>query len=347
MGRKFTSDALRLSLVILAFILIGCASTPKNTAPAWVTDVQSVYPWDTYITGRADGATRKDAEENSTAELSLYFIRETTVERSSRSTWTEQDGVSGSESTTEENVLVKSYARLVTVRCADDPWYNPATKTWETVAYIDRDQAWAAYEPNARKQADTFLNLVKAADEETEPFNAVLRYGTAVAYAWSTEFNTVRDFSQVLHPVQAGKLFAEADAALSSLMEKQLRAQEKSIITIQCPVDYDQIIYQSMVKALGTSGFPVENNGNTVTTCVIQVEEGMQKNVSGTFYTPSLIATISGRNGAMVSFRVSSERVGAVNTDVAKRRAYTSLANALEDAFAGELQRWQSALINK
>ena len=345
--RSIEAGILALSLVLLAFIPLGCASAPKNPPPAWVADVQPVYPWDVYITGRANGATRRDAEENATAEIALYFVRETTVERSRHASWTERNGASGAESVTEENVLVKSYTRLVAVRCAEDPWYNPATKVWETVAYIERDQAWAAYEPNAKRQTDTFLNLVKAADEETEPFNAVLRYGTAVAYARSTEFNTVRDFSQVLHPAKASSLFAETDSVLATLLEKQLLAREKSIIAILCPVDYDRIIYQSMVKALGASGFAVDSSGNAATICAIQVEEGIQKNESGTFYTPSLTAIFSGKSGAMLSFRVSAERIGAVNAEVAKSRAYTALANALEGAFAGELQRWQSALVNK
>ncbi|MCL2834739.1 MAG: hypothetical protein FWD78_16330 [Treponema sp.] len=337
---------LGLSLVFAAGIFFGCASAPKNPPPAWAADAQSVYPWDKYITGQGNGATVRDAEENATAEISLYFVRETTVERSRHASWTEQDGVSASQSTTDESVLVKSYTNLVAVQFADDPWYNPAAKTWKTLAYINREQAWAAYEPNAKRQADTFMNLVKAADKETEPFNAVLRYGAAVAYARGPEFNTVRDFSQVLNPAQANGLFAETDAALAALLDKQLGAQQKSIIAIQCPVDYNMMIYQSMVKALGASGFAVDSSGNAATICAIQVEEGLLKNDTGTFYTPSLTASFSGSSGAMFSFRVTTDRVGAINADVAKSRAYTALANALEGAFAGELQRRQSALIN-
>nr|AGS51790.1 hypothetical protein [uncultured bacterium contig00053] len=332
---------------IIVAVLAACSSTSNVPPPAWVTNVQSVYPWDAYITGRGDGSTRQDAEAKAMAEIALYFIRETTVERSRRASWIERDGVSSSESITEENILIESQTRLVAVRYAENPWYNRTAKSWETVAYIEREEGWSVYEPAARIQANAFLNLVKLADEETEPFNAVLRYGTAAAYARSADFNAVRDFAQVLHPAQAQILFANTDSTLMTLMQKQLLAQERAVVSIQCPIDLDRMIYQAMVKTLGASGFAAEGSGNADTVCVVQVEEGIQANDIGTFYYPSLTVTINGRSGAMMSFRVTADRVGAVTPDVAKRRAYTALASALEGAFPAELQRWQSALIRQ
>jgi hypothetical protein len=272
----------------------------------------------------------------------LFFIRETSVERSRRAVWTEQDGLTNTESTTTEEILVASHTRLVAVRFTEDPWYNRSTKIWETVAFIERDEAWPLFEPVAQIQADAFLNLVKAADEETEPFNAVLRYGIAASYTRGAEFNTVKDFAQVLHPDQAGLLFAKSNAVQSEVPRKQLLALEKAVITIQVPQDHDRLIYQAMVKALGASGFAVESGGTTATICTVLVEEGIQRYDSGTNYHPSLTVTISGAGGVMMSFRVAGERAGAINPDVAKRRAYVSLAAALEGAFAGELYRWQS-----
>ena len=334
-----------LSMVPVLFCF-SCTSRPElSPPPPWFLNVQSEYPRDLYITGRGDGSTRRDAEANALAEIALYFIRETTVERSRRAVWTEQDGIASAESQTMENVLVESHTRLVAVRYVEDPWFNPSTKSWETLAYIIRDEAWPLYEPLAKRQADSFLSLVKAADEEYEPFNAVLRYGAAAAYARSTEFNAVRDFSQVLSPKLANNFFVHTDSALAGLAEKQLLSREKSVISIYCPLDYEQMIYQAMVKALGASGFAIENNKNTGLVCEINVAEGMQQLESGFMFYPSLTATIRGNSGVMMSFKVSGERAGAINPTVAKRRAYVSLAAALEDAFDRELLRWQAALV--
>jgi hypothetical protein len=339
-----TNNAVFMFLMVF---FTACASAPNVPAPAWVANIQSVYPRDIYITGRGSGSARQDAEANALAEIALYFVRETSVERSRRASWSERDGITTAESRTEENILVESQTRLVAIRYVDDPWLNPATKSWETAAYIERDEAWAIYEPVAKRLADTFMSLIKAADGETEPFNAVLRYGTAAAYSRSAEFNAARDFAQVLHPAQAGILFAGTDSAMAGLLEKQLLAREKAVISVECPVDHDQLIYQAMVKSLGASGFTTGSGRTVDTVCLIRVEEGVQRQDSGTMYFPSLIATISGSSGAMMSFRVTGERVGASNPDVAKRRAFTVLAAALEGVFAEELQHWQSSLINK
>jgi hypothetical protein len=333
-------------IIISVFICISCVNTPESLPPpAWAATIQSVYPRDAYITGRGSGSSIQEAETAALAEIALYFVRETNVERSTRSSWVETDGIAATESLTEENIIVESQTRLIAVRYAEDPWFNQAEKTWETLAYIERDEAWPMYEPFAKQQADTFLTLAKSADDETEAFNAVLRYGTAASYMRGTEFSAVRNFAQVLHPTEAAKLFAEADAVSAALLGKQLHAREKAVMFVDCPMDYNRIVYQAMVNTLNRAGFTVENERNTETTCIIHIEEGMQQLDSGTMFYPALTVTINGKNGAVMSFRVSGEKAGAINPDIAKRRAYTSLASALEQDFAEELQQRQKALI--
>jgi hypothetical protein len=313
-----------------------------------VGKTEAAYPRNEYVTGRGEGSGKEAAELNALAELSRYFVREVSGQQSRRISWTERDGVSASESRTEENILVESHTRLAAVRYAEDPWYDQAKKVWVTVAYINRNEGWTVYEPSAKKAADTFLTLVKAADEETEPFNAVLRYGAAAVYADSAEFNAARDFAQVLHPAKAGELFSETDAAFSALLEKQITAREKARVYVECLVDHDRIVYQAMVKALAASGFATENSKTVASAlCVVRVEEGVQRQDSGVSYYPALDGTISGKRGALFTFKIEAGRQGAVNPDVAKRRAYTALAAALEAAFAGELNQWQTALVRK
>jgi hypothetical protein len=40
-----------------------------------------------------------------------------------------------------------------------DPWRNSAAGQWEAVAYIDREEAWKAYSPQAkfRKKTEPFF----------------------------------------------------------------------------------------------------------------------------------------------------------------------------------------------
>jgi hypothetical protein len=339
----------KIILAVCAAALAACASGPaEQPTPPWVVNLEAAYPRSAYIAGLGEGKDRKDAENKALAELSMYFVREASVTRSSRAAWTEQNGVSSSESRTEENILVESQTRLVAVRYAQDPWYNPAVKAWFTVAYIERDEGWTVYEASAKKEADAFMALADMADRETEPFNAVLRYGSAAAYGNGPAYNAARDFAQVLHPARAAELFAGADAAWSGLTQKRFAAREQARVFVNCPQDYNRMVYQAMVKALGAAGFIVEERRNAAAAvCDLAVEEGAQAQASGTMYYPALTGAIGGKGGTFFSFKTQAERQGAVNPDVAKRRAYTALASALESSFGEELRGWQEQLAKR
>ena len=157
-----------------------------------------------------------------------------------------------------------------------------------------------------------------------------------------------RSPAAVLHPAKANELFAGADAVWSGLAGKQLAAREQARVYVNCPADYNRMIYQAMVKTLGASGFIVEERrAAAAAVCDLAVEEGVQTQGSGTMYYPALTGAIGGKGGAFFSFKVQAERQGAVTPDVAKRRAYTALAAALENSFAGELRRWQEQLAKR
>jgi hypothetical protein len=270
--------------------------------------------------------------------ISFYFESEVNAEESVRRSWTEQNGLTSTESRTESNTLLRSQTRLVAVRYAEDTWYNPATRVWETVAYIDREEAWALYEPEAVKVRDTLLTLSNAAEAESEAFTRVLRFTVAAAYADSTDFNTVRGFAQILYPAKARSLFGEADILSSALPERIYSAYQSATVFIDCPNDLDGRIANAAAAALGAAGFPVEQNREAASSvCLIHVDEGAQKLESGTLYNPSLTGTVSGSAGAVFSFTAKAPRQSAINPDVGRRRAYTALAGALGEAFAGEL----------
>jgi hypothetical protein len=70
----------------------------------------------------------------------------------------------------------------------------------------------------------------------------------------------------------------------------------------------------------------------------------MQKLEAGTFYYPTLTAALTGKNGALFTYSRTLERVGAVNPDVAKRRAYNEIAGEIEKSFLEELDKTMSGL---
>jgi hypothetical protein len=74
-----------------------------------------------------------------------------------------------------------SVLKPVCLRCVTRPTLGLTRlkKQWETVAYIDRDEAWAMYEPQVRQRADAFTKLFNAAEAETELFRKFFQYQRA------------------------------------------------------------------------------------------------------------------------------------------------------------------------
>jgi len=336
-----------ISILLACLVVTACASAPVQPPPAWLQNTYTVYPQSEYITGRGQGITRDEAETKARAEIAYFFSTQVNAEMSARRVFTtRRDGITNEERQTIENIVTRTQVQQRVVRFTEDPWREPKTKVWDTVAYIRRDEGWTVYESEFRRQTETLLAIIQAADTEQAPFNAFLRYGNAIAYANNPEYRGAQIFASILHPARARTLFAAADAAEAALQQKQLAARERSRMYVESPVDYNNMVYQAMVKALGNAGFSVERNrNNALTYCLVQVEEGEQKMDAGVFYNPVLTGIISGKNGSLFSFKVEGSRQGAINQDLAKRRAYTALSEVLETAFIAELSRYQNTLI--
>ncbi|MDR1420685.1 MAG: hypothetical protein LBI86_09945 [Treponema sp.] len=60
----------------------------------------------------------------------------------------------------------------------------------------------------------------------------------------------------------------------------------------------------------------------------------MQKRELGIFHFPSVQAVITGASGALFTFTVSADSVGAVTPDLAKRRAYKALEEKVLAGFS-------------
>ena len=336
-----------ISIPLACLMATACASASVQPPPAWFQNTYNVYPQSEYITGRGQGTTRSEAETKARTEIAYFINTQVNTEMSTGRVFTTgHDGITKEERQTIENSVIRTDVQQSVVRFTEDPWRDPKTREWNTVAYIRRDEGWTVYEPDFKRQSEALLAIIQAADTEQVPFNAFLRYGNAIAYANSPEYRGAQIFASVLHPVKARTLFAEADAAEAALPQKQLAARERSRMHIESPVDYNNMVFQAMIRAFGNAGFAVEQNrNNALTYCLVQVDEGEQIMSAGVFYNLVLTGIISGKNGSLFSFKIETARQGAINKDLAKRRAYTALSDALETAFTAELARYQNALI--
>ncbi|GHV92453.1 hypothetical protein AGMMS50268_29560 [Spirochaetia bacterium] len=337
--RLIRSFLLQTVCGLLTAILLSCATTVP--IPDWAQSpaaITQVYPNDAYIARRGRGQTREAAEVAAAAEIARYFISQISANSSYRTNISEQNGVINESRETEDSAFVASEINLAGLRYAPDAFYNKAENQWETLAYLDRAEAWALYEPRFKKQADSFRALYDGAENENDPFKKALRWLAAAQYAGSAEFEAANTFGQILDPARMNAAFSAVRSDAAAIPQKVDTARRNADVFIDCPVDFESAVTNAFSRALSAEGFPVAKaRAGAAAVCTITVDEGMQQRDLGIFYFPSLQAVFTGSSGTLFTYNASAERAGAVTADVAKRRAYTALAEAVQKSFHSEL----------
>jgi hypothetical protein len=307
-------------------------------APGKPAAIAHVYPADAYIAERGYGQTREAAETAAATAVARYFSSQIRSSVSERATETRQDGIASQSYEAEIASYVTSELSIAGLRYAPDAFYNKAASQWETVAYIDRAEAWALYEPRFARLIAAFRALYQAAEAEGDPFKKALRLGAARAYAQGADFEAAESFGQILHPAKMNAAFSAVRGDIASLPQKTDAARRNATVYIDCPTDFESLVANAFSRALIAEGFPVAKaRAEAAVVCAVTVDEGMQQRELGVFYFPSLQAVFTGSSGALFTYNASAERASAVTPDVAKRRAYSGLAEQVRETFAAEL----------
>ncbi|GHV77404.1 hypothetical protein AGMMS49942_22250 [Spirochaetia bacterium] len=273
----------------LLTLLPSCASAP-STPPDWAgpaQNVNAVYPAEKFIAQKGTGADPNAAQVNALAAISRYFESEVESRVSSVQVITQQNGADEAYLKVEERGLIQSAVNLFALR-QSETWFNKAENQWETVAYIDRDEAWTIYEPRLTQKTAPFMTAFRRAETEEDP----LRQFVSFSALQDPELLTMLDFAQVLHPRKA-QAFDDVRSAYSECRNKAEAAKR----------------------------------------CQAVVTENEQKMQAGTFFTPTIAVTLSGKDGVIFTYNRGITRTGAKDPAVAKRRAYIALGKALQETF--------------
>jgi hypothetical protein len=319
-------------LSIALFPVLVSAGPP----PDWITlGVEEVYPKGAYITACGRGKTAKKAEEDAVRALGLYLSAEVSsivYDRESYSSKTGYDAEAYSKT------LVKSEMKLFAMRQAG-AWYDGGKKTWRALALIDRAEAWAMFEPRARKEADEFRSLWKAAESEKSALKSYFDYRAAYNFARRDEFVNTMTFGEALYPKKMDALNADVRKNTAQLSTKLNRARNAAQIFISANKDFESNIKGTLTKLLSGEDLIITvNKKRAAAICAATVDEGFKRVEAGYFYYPKISVTITDTRGAaLFSYSASADKQGAMDADVAKRRAYGALAAALENNFIGKM----------
>ena len=319
--------------MILAFLFCTCAALPTNPAP-WDSSpsaIRQLFPDDEYIAQRGQGATRAAAEAQAASELARFLTSQISVSRGYQIVTTN----AGENISTHDEAYINSQINLFGIRYADDAYYRKDLREWRTVAWIERAEAWAVYGPGFRRQADSFLALFNAAEDEKDTFKKALLFMAADSFSRTSAFEDANLFGQILDPGRMNTEFGLVRTNLAALPQKLDSAKRSASVYIDCPLDFESLVSNAFAASFSALGFPVASTpNNAAAVCRITVDEGMQQRDLGIFYNPSLRAVITGLSGTIFSYTAEAERASAVTPDVAKRRAYQSLADEVNKTFS-------------
>jgi len=320
-------------LLALALPILSCANLPTEPAPwdASPSAIRQVFPDGEYIAQRGSGKTKAAAEAQAAAELARFMSSQISASKGYQTTT-----ANGAENiNTQDEAYVKSQINLFGIRYADDAYYRKDMREWRTVAWIERAEAWAVYEPQFRRQADSFTALFNAAEAERDAFRKTLMFIAADNFTHSETFENASLFGQILDPRRMNAQFETVRSLISAVPQRLDAARRNASIYIDCPVDFESLVSNAFAREFSALGFPVANTrASASVVCRVTVDEGMQQRELGIFYHPSLQAVISGPSGTLFTFSAAGEQASAVTPDVAKRRAYQSLADKVNQTFS-------------
>lgn len=275
-----------------------------------------------YIAQLGYGSTKDSAESNALAALSKFFQMNISVQAKEQTILND----SKFETTLSEEVFVQSYTELFAVHYTK-PKYDKKQKQYEVIAYIDRKEAWAIYEPKINDWTSQFEQFYFDAISQNDAILKIAGLSKAYQNAKENELYKKLDFAQILNPNQAEKFSGTRNHLLE--IEPILRRIAKQCsISIFCENDFEEFVSRAIGNFFSNYGITIVDN-NSQYFCYIKVIENSQVLPAGIFYSPSFSLKIETRDTVLISGEGQLKRIGAKNPTVAQQRAYTSLSQEI------------------
>jgi hypothetical protein len=326
----------RITILLLSVVtLASCASIRKvQESPDWAktaNGVETVYPAAQYIAELGRGPDLKSAENDGVGRISQYITSQINSSSFSMQSMTRVNGENESESQSKSETFVHSQTDLFAVRYAPDHWYNKDEKQWQTVAYINRDEAWAIYEPRVRQETDALMAAVERADRDPDPIRQYLLF--SVIPANHMKAMATLNFAVVLNPERANE-YAPIRTAYENCKNRADEARTRAKIVITCENDYNNIVRLALSGVLEANKFAVvQNDADATNTCTARVIlDAPGKSGDIVTYRPTVDVELAGTGGTVFSFSA-----GVRGTDYseqgARRTAYNNVAKEIQASF--------------
>ncbi|MCR4741824.1 MAG: hypothetical protein K5866_03005 [Treponema sp.] len=322
------------TIIFSIILLTGFNIFAGPKSPAWLLDVNQVYPKDTYIAQIGEGLSQEEAETNAQARIARYFESNIDTKTLNKLQMSEYEGEVSTKRSIDTSTNISSNVELFAINFSE-VYKNKKEKKYYIVAYIKKDDAYMIFKPKVDLPAQNFSNYYSKAQKakKTGDYLSTVKYLKS-ARTYAADFEENYGFAQLLNLKKAGDydFIHEEVAGIDSELDFAMMECPLQIVALN---DNNGALAAKAKNLFSNYGFPVKNGeGNyKVTVNASLDEETMQK---GTACYPHVSVSITYNNQVVISFGKDGQKVAAVNADVARRRAYTQIENLLEEAFNEE-----------
>ena len=326
---------------VVLFILAGAVSAYAQTPPAWLTDLNAVYPDSTYLAAQGSGDTRKDAESDAADALSRIFNVKVTVNTTAQKRYMEiasqNKNLSESESTLVQNVGMSSDSQFTNLRYSD-AFTDKKGKVY-VVAYLERAKTAEIYRSILRKDIDFVAGLKDRAAKEEGVLYKFALLDTAVQVSLNSD--RMLGQLQIIHAPTYKLYSQEVDTAgLSALRDA---AAKKVTCAIKIDGDEGGKIASIVRKKLSTLKFAVKNDGALAVNGTWTMEP-IQVNPRFKSVRWTLSLALADETGAEIVTYFKEYRENAVSEAEAKAFAYRSVEKMVGDDFIQNINDYMTRI---
>jgi hypothetical protein len=321
--------------ILFASILLiaGCYSSPSQIKPTeWAGQLDIAYPPERFIAQIGFGNDRENAMTNALAAISRYFTSEVSSSTNLSEKYSQTNGGAITELFVSDEIFVNSETQLFMVQFDENIWINPSTKETGILALINRDNAWAIYEPRLRSKIEPFMRVFQEAAKYSDPIRRYLIYQNAMSNI-AEDMQDALTFAHILHPSEAEK-YDIVQTSLDAVLYHAQEALDKITLLVKCSDDSNNLIQNSINRVLSSHGIKLVNDEVLSSNwCDAKIFQNREDLLAGTFFKPAVDISIYGAGGVLFSCNMLvQERRGARDPDIAKRRAYEELSKVIEDS---------------
>jgi len=319
-------------------ILVG------QTKPAWVDNPQSKYSNDLYLTALGLGDTRKAAEEQASANLSMIF--EATIKAQSTVNEDIQEKISGGNNFMErrsqisKKVILESEQTLYNVQYTDN-YVDPQGRNY-VLAILNRYETSAIYK---QKIADNGW-VVQADVAKSDSLQDLLQ-----KYAWIDAAVTLAQKNDALlkqlQIIDVGtKKSIELPYYYQNLISSYAKTKQRITFAVTISNDEDQNITETMKKLLTSQGFILNEKPLLRVIGKLGFEDVVLERPEKFVRWRYAISILDNQNATLLTL-TESGREGHISKEEAQARAIRTMKAKLETNFIKKLNDYVDGILKK